>query len=169
VRREKGERCKTQLIGWKGSHYEGERYIYQRKSQVDILLRRFTVHHHAHRVRLSLLTTLNNNMVHMAVLQLVLMYEFRATARASSFGFPPRPKTIAQTVVDFPDPFGPVITLRFSPALNTTFLNVMKSCKVICTILPSIFLKGIYKTAYRNLVITASPMLISWFNVAITH
>jgi hypothetical protein len=38
--------------------------IHQRKSQVDILLRRFTVHHRAHRVRLSLLTTLNHNMVH---------------------------------------------------------------------------------------------------------
>jgi hypothetical protein len=49
-----------------------------------------------------------------------------ATARPRSFGFPPRPKTIAQTMLDLPDPLGPIIRFRLGPALNTTFLNVLQ-------------------------------------------
>ncbi len=40
-------------------------------------------------------------------------------ALPNTIGFPVIPKHIAHTIVDFPVPFGPIMTLRFGPGENS--------------------------------------------------
>lgn len=53
-------------------------------------------------------------------------------ARPKTAGFPVIPRHIAQTIVDFPVPFGPMITFRFGPGRNSSESYVL--CEIIQTI-----------------------------------
>lgn len=46
-------------------------------------------------------------------------------ALAMVLGFPDMPRQIAETMVDFPVPFGPRIKFKFGPGMNSTSLYVL--------------------------------------------
>lgn len=44
-----------------------------------------------------------------------LMYSLILLPRPTVFGFPPKPRMMAATIVDFPVPFGPINMFKFGP------------------------------------------------------
>ena len=50
-------------------------------------------------------------------------------ARPKMLGLPPRPRQIAQTILLFPEPFGPIITFRCGPGFITRLSYVLKHSK----------------------------------------
>lgn len=47
------------------------------------------------------------------------MKSHRLDARPRTIGFPVMPKQMAQTTVDFPVPFGPMMTFKLGPGRNS--------------------------------------------------
>lgn len=54
------------------------------------------------------------------------MKSARLDALPSTVGLPVMPKHIAHTIVDFPVPFGPIITFKFGPGENSSESYVLE-------------------------------------------
>lgn len=64
-----------------------------------------------------------------SILALDLPYLIKSVAcwaRPNQLVFPASPRQIAHTIVDFPVPFGPMITFRWGPHMNSTLSYVLQ-------------------------------------------
>ena len=91
-----------------------------------------------------------------------MKYSLTELALAIVLGFPAIPRQIAETMVDFPVPFGPRIKFRLGPGINSTSLYVLNKHVINTTSHYPMYNKTHSNMKSFKWILTIAPFVKAW-------